>query len=489
MTIRRKGQAAVDLPAKTFRTMGHRLVDDVATLLEGLPERKVAPGKRPSEVKALLGGAAIPENGADPVRLLAEATALLADNSTFNGHPRFFGYITASPTPIGILSEMLAAAINPNCGGYVLSPLATEIELQTIRWMAELTGFARDCGGLFVSGGNMANMVGFLVAKAKAEGDPAKLRCYASAETHTWIDKAPDMFGLTDQSVVRLPVDPAGRISADAIRTAIESDRNAGMIPFLVIATAGTTNTGAIDPIGEIADLCESEKLWLHVDGAYGAPAASIANAPEDLKHLGRADSLAIDPHKWLYAPLEAGCALVKNAEDLRTTFSHHPPYYHFDDIQGEEGTNMYEYGPQNSRGFRALKVWLAMKQVGRAGAVKMIEEDIALTKKMYEAILLEPQLEAFTCELSIVTFRFVPEDLSRESASDTEYLNKLNEELQNALQAGGEIFLSNGTLDGRFLLRACIVNFRTTDEDVLVVPEVVVRVGERVDRELRKTR
>jgi glutamate/tyrosine decarboxylase-like PLP-dependent enzyme len=356
-----------------------------------------------------------------------------------------------------------------------------------------LTGFPVNCGGIFVSGGNMANMVCFIAARAKAERTMAEtgrrglLRCYASTETHTWIEKVVDITGLGRGCVASLEIDATGRVSAQALREAIIADKADGALPFLVIATAGTTNTGAVDPIEEIADVCRDEGVWLHVDGAYGAPVAALPGASGDLKAIGRGDSMAIDPHKWLYAPLEAGCALVRERSDLQLAFSHTPHYYHFEDIEGETGTNLYEYGPQNSRGFRALKVWLAMKQVGRAGYIEMISQDIELAQQMYEAVDAEPQLEAYTCELSIVTFRFVPSDLLTTAEASTEYLNKLNEELLTALQNEGEVFLSNAMIDGRFLLRSCIVNFRTMTKDVLAVPGIVVRTGERVDAKLRE--
>jgi aromatic-L-amino-acid decarboxylase len=489
----RSGKAKVDLSPEEFREMGHRLVDDVASFLENIGSRPVAPGGKPSDVRALLGSPDIPEEGADPVRILAEATQLLFGNSTFNGHPRFFGYITASATPIGILGEMLAAAVNSNVGAWHLSPAATEIELQTIRWMAELTGFPVKCGGIFVSGGNMANMVGFLAAKAKvarnfpAPGDQSRFRCYASVETHTWIDKAMDIAGLSRDAVRHLETDARGRVSAVDLREMIEEDRAAGAIPFLVIATAGTTNIGAVDPIDEMADVCENHEVWLHVDGAYGAPVAALPGSSPDFRAMGRAQSLAVDPHKWLYAPLEAGCALVRDRSDLERAFSHHPHYYHFDEIEGEAGTNFHELGPQNSRGFRALKVWLAMKQVGRAGYVEMISQDIALTAELFEAVQAHPHLEAFTCELSIATFRYVPPDLRSALDSSAAYLNMLNEAVLSNLQLEGECFLSNATIDDRFLLRACIVNFRTTTGDVKAVPEIVARVGQRLDAELRR--
>lgn len=487
----RTGRAAVDISADKFRAMGHKLVDDVAELLDGIRERPVTPGKKPSEIRALVGTGGLPENGSDPAHVLRDATELLFSNSTFNGHPRFYGYITASAAPIGILAEMLAAAVNPNAGAWHLSPAATEIELQIVRWLAELTGFPVSCGGIFVSGGNMANMVGFLAAKAfimkdLTPSDYPRLRCYGSAETHTWIDKVLDIAGLPRSAFRQLAVDARGAVSAADLRKLLEEDQGARALPFLVLATAGTTNTGAIDPIAEIADAADEHGVWLHVDGAYGAPVAALPDAPADLAAMGRARSLAIDPHKWLYAPLEAGCALVRDRADLERAFTHHPHYYHFDEIEGEAPTNFHELGPQNSRGFRALKVWLAMRQVGRSGCVEMIAEDIALAREMFAAVQAEPLLEAFTCELSIVTFRFVPEDLRLRAGSETDYLNRLNEELVSAIQNEGEMFVSNGTIEGKFLLRACIVNFRTTLDDVRAVPGIAARVGRRIDAELR---
>ncbi len=481
----REGVAPIDMSSETFRALGHKLVDDVAAALEHIRDLPVSPGAKPSEIRSLLGDPHIPENGSDPAQILSDATSLLFENSTFNGHPKFFGYITASAAPIGILGDLLAAAVNPNAGAWILSPAATEIELQTIRWMAQLTGFPADAGGIFVSGGNMANMVCFLAAKAKAPR-VADLRCYASAETHTWIEKAVDIAGLGADAVRRLAVDEGERVSASELRDAIAADKGAGRTPFLVIATAGTTNTGAVDPISEIADVCREHDVWLHIDGAYGAPVAALPSASADLRAIGRADSLAIDPHKWLYAPLEAGCALVRDRADLKRAYSHHPHYYHFEEIEGEAGTNFHELGPQNSRGFRALKVWLALKQVGRAGYVQMIEQDIALAREMFDAVRSEPELEAYTCELSIATFRYVPSDLRSRLEESSDYLNKLNEALVTALQVEGEVFVSNAVIRGRFLLRACIVNFRTTTADVRAVPDIVTRVGRRIDKEMR---
>jgi glutamate/tyrosine decarboxylase-like PLP-dependent enzyme len=437
--------------------------------------------------------------------LLSEATSILSDNSTFNGHPRFFGYITASASPIGVLADMLAAAINPNCGAWSLSPAATEIERQTVRWVAEFIGFPASCGGVFVSGGNMANMVCFLAARTEharqagwdirtkgvAAGDSSKMTLYTSAETHTWVEKAAELFGLGGEAIRWIETDDGKRMRMDRLRERVAEDRRAGLRPFLVIGTAGSVTTGAVDPLPEIAALCKQEGLWFHVDGAYGAPAARVPGVPPDLAALGDADSVAIDPHKWLYAPLEAACALVREPEALRAPFSHKPSYYHFHGLTEDPQVNFYEWGPQNSRGFRALKVWLAFRQVGRAGYVKMIGDDIALARRLFEKVGEHPELEAFTCALSITTFRYVPPDLSPTLSPDERmtYLNELNTSLLTRLQESGAVYMSNAVLDGAFTLRACIVNFRTSVADIDAIPDIVAREGRLLHGAMRETR
>ena len=246
---------------------------------------------------------------------------------------------------------------------------------------------------------------------------------------------------------------------------------------------AGTVSTGAVDRLPELAAFCRERKLWFHVDGAYGAFAAGVSGAPADLMGLTQADSVAIDPHKWLYAPLEAGCALVRNAAALRDAFSYHPPYYNF----GVEATNYFDIGPQNSRGFRALKVWLALQQVGAAAQREMIGDDIALARHLYGLAAEHPELEAFTHNLSITTLRYVPRELRAGigSAATEEYLNRLNQLLLTSLEDSGEAFCSNAVIDGKYALRFCIVNFRTATEDIEAVPGFVARLGRQAHAEL----
>ena len=487
-------QAPLAMDAEAFRAAGHRLVDRVSDLLASVPERPVTRGEAPSGVRAALDlNGSLPEDGCDPEALLTTTAGLLFDHSLFNGHPRFFGYITSPPAPVGILGEMLAAAVNANAGAWILAPAATEIETQTIRWIAELIGYPASAGGILVSGGNMANFVGFFAARAAqapwpvrekgAAGGPP-LRAYGSAETHTWIQKAADLAGLGTESVRWIETDGAMRMRVDALRRKIREDRERGDVPFLVVGTAGSVGTGAVDPLPEIAALCREEKVWFHVDGAYGGLAAAVPEAPEDLRGLALADSVAVDPHKWLYAPIEAGCALVRDPARLRAAFAYHPPYYRF----GEEGLNYVEYGPQNSRGFRALKVWLALRHAGARGYRAMIAEDMRLSRVMAERVGAEPDLERFTQSLSITTFRFLPRDLrERRGESDVaEYLDRLNQDLLDRIQNGGECFVSNAVIGGRYVLRACIVNFHTGEADVAAVPVIVARVGREVDAALR---
>ena len=481
-------KAALDMDGETFRSIGHRLVDQIGDFLEALPNRPVTPAESPETVRSLLdAGRKLPEYGADASELVSSAADLLFAHSLFNGHPRFLGYITSSAAPIGALADFLAAAVNPNAGAWKLSPLATEIEAQTVRWIAEFTGYPEDCGGLLVSGGNMANFVGLLAARTTTAGwdirktgltgaESKPLCCYASKETHTWIQKAADMFGLGTDSIRWIPVDGKQRMDVPALEKRIREDREKGSQPFAVVGTAGSVSTGAVDELPEIAALCHEQKLWFHVDGAYGGIAALVPGAPGDLRGLTAADSIAVDPHKWLYAPLEAGCVLIRNPRDLLNTFSYKPPYYNFN----EEAINYFDFGPQNSRGFRALKVWLALRQAGRAGYMKMIADDMLLARHLYTILAAHPEFEVLTQSLSITTFRYVPESLR--SAIGTEQvesiLNRINQELLNKLDQSGEAFISNAMIDGKYVLRACIVNFRTSLRDIEAIPGLISRIG-----------
>ena len=481
----------VAIDAEDFRALGHALIDRIAGLLQSLPDRPVTPPASPTSIRhALQADSPLPQRGAEPGDLLNRAADLLFEHSLFNGHPRFWGYITSSAAPIGALGDLLAAAVNPNVGAWPLSPMASEIEAQTIRWIAGMLGYPPDCGGLFVSGGNMANIVGFLAARqAKAGHDVrtaglgnARLRAYCSKETHTWIQKAADISGIGTDAIRWIAANDRMQIDTAALRQQIEADLASGDRPFLVVGAAGTVSTGAVDPLHDLAELCREFNLWFHVDGAYGAMAAILPDAPEEFSGMADADSIAVDPHKWLYAPLEAGCALVRDRQMLRDAFAYHPPYYHFE----TEAINYFDLGPQNSRGFRALKVWLALQQAGRDGYVQMISDDIRLAAELFRLIPQYSELQPLTQGLSITTFRFVPPDLASGSDEAETYLNALNNELLTRIQNSGEAYLSNAVVNGKFALRACIVNFRTTQADIEALPPLVVRLGKETDAQLR---
>jgi glutamate/tyrosine decarboxylase-like PLP-dependent enzyme len=488
----RSGLTPLEMSAEEFKKAGHELVDQIAEFLNTFDKRPVTKGKLPSEVRQLIGDGSLPIKGNPNVQaLLNQSAQLLFENSLFNGHPMFFGYITSSPTPIGILSDMLASAVNPNVGAGILSPVATEIESQTIRWMAEFIGYPSDCGGVMVSGGNMANFLGFLAARrAKAnwiireEGiNNKQMLIYASEENHTWIHKAADLFGHGLKSIRWIKPLENREMDVAALEKKITEDIQAGHYPFCVVGNAGTVSLGVVDPLDKIAGICKKHNLWFHVDGAYGAPAAGLTNASSSLKALSMADSVAIDPHKWFYSPIEAGCTLVRNKQYLIDAFSFNPAYYNFKGEGTENPINFYEFGMQNTRGFKALKVWMAFKQIGREGFQHLIQQDIDLAKMLYDEVTATSTLEAYMQSLSITTFRYVPSDINRNDPEQQAYLNDLNQKVLNRLQREGEAFVSNALINGKFLLRACIVNFRTRPEHMKLLPTIVVRVGNDLHR------
>lgn len=465
----------LDMDPEEFRAAGHQLINQIADFYKALPHAQVTPGQTPSQVRAVLGDAKLPEVPEANDGIVQHAWALLEKHSLHNGHPRFAGYVTSSAAPIGALAELMAAAVNPNVGAWILGPIGTEIEAQCVKWIADFLDYPADCGGVLVSGGTMANFVGFLAARThacpsiRAEGvRAARLVVYASKETHTWVQKAADMFGLGTNAIRWIPADSQQRMEPAALSHQIQLDRAQGFQPFLIAATAGTVSTGAVDPIRALSAIAKAEGLWLHIDGAYGAPAAALPGADEDLRSLHLANSLAVDPHKWFYAPLEAGCALVKNAQHLPDTFDYSPAYYHFD---ADAPLNYYQHGPQNSRGFRALKVWMGLRAAGRQGLIQTIADDIALARQLFDEVQKHPALEALTTGLSITTFRYNPPGVAD--------INTLNERLLDRIQKSGELFLSNAIIDGKFALRACIVNFRTQPADIAAIPRLVLKIAE----------
>jgi glutamate/tyrosine decarboxylase-like PLP-dependent enzyme len=481
----------IDLSPEEFRRLGYRLVDRLTDYLATIREEPAARACDPKTVRTALGQGGLPGDPAPPDRILEEACDLLFTYGRRNGHPRSFGYIVGSPAPLGILSDLLASGVNHNIAGWESSPAAAEIEVQCLRWVAELLGYPTDCGAVFTSGGNVANLIGFLVARRQAAdrnvrsdglaaGNGGKLIVYATAEAHTWLDKAADIAGLGTKALRRIATDSRQRMDLADLRRQIERDRAEGYRPSILVGTAGTTSTGAVDPLQDMATVARTEGLWFHVDGAYGAPAIVASNGPEDLQGLREADSLSIDAHKWLFAPLEAGIALVRDRNLHRNTFSFTPSYYAFSK-NDEEVTHFYNDGPQNSRCFRALKVWSILRSLGRQRYVEIVDENIRLARRLFDLAVETPGLEALTQSLSITTFRVAPADRS----PNDPYLDSLNRRTMELIQGGGEAHLSNAIVDGRFALRVCITNFRTRDSDMEAVPDIVLRAAARAAKDL----
>lgn len=493
-----KRQSPIEIGKQEFKKIGYQLIDTIADFFDTIQEKPVTTLQSFKQLQQILGTSDLPENGTSAEELLSKTSELLLNHSLLNGHPKFLGYITSSPAPIGALADLLAAAVNPNVGAQILSPVATEIEKQTIKWLAEFIGLSPGYGGILVSGGNMANFTGFLAARtAKApksikedgiSNESAKLLIYCSKTTHTWVEKGVVLFGLGTRSIRWIQTDASNKMDNTVLEQTIKNDLQNGFKPIMIIGTAGDVSTGVVDDLKTIASICKNYNLWFHVDGAYGIPAAVIPELKMLFEGIEEADSVALDPHKWLYNPLEAGCTLVKDPSHLIETFSSHPVYYNFSNIDESPALNYYEYGLQNSRGFRALKVWLALQQVGKSGYIKMIKEDIQLSKLLFDMAEKHPELEAITQNLSITTLRYVPSNDVDGSENWETYLNNLNEALLNELQQCGEAFLSNAIVSDRYCLRACVVNFRTSENDIKEIVKMIVREGEKMHHRLKNS-
>lgn len=477
------------LDADQFQQLGHDVVDQLASFLKSIDSRPLCKVTTPNNLQEILGRDPLPENGGAADTIISEISEKLIEHSLYNGHPGFMGYITSSALPIGALADFIAATINQNVGGWRLSPMATEIERQTIQWITDFIGYEKNCGGILVSGGNMANFIGFLTAKSVIGGkhlqqkglhaNEKQLVCYASVETHTWIHKASDLFGIGSDGVRWISTNEKREMDVLELERQIKEDLENGFQPFLVVGTAGSVSFGSVDPLQKIAAICKSHDLWFHIDGAYGAPAAASAMAPKELSYLHLADSIAMDPHKWLYSALEVGCTLVKDPQHLRDTFSHNPAYYDF--AKQDSEIDFHEYGLQNSRGFRALKVWVGFKFLGRKGFVDLIDKDIILARKLAEKVKIHPQIEFYSNHLSITTFRFIPSKYASNKKGYQQEINEINKEILQRIYHSGKAFVSNAFVDETYLLRACLVNFRTTEADLDLLLALVISYGEEL--------
>jgi aromatic-L-amino-acid/L-tryptophan decarboxylase len=441
-----------------------------------------------SSERHLLLSQSLPEYGRSPEALLDYFEQHILPHAMGNQHPRFAAWVNPAAAPIGMLAEFLAAVMNPSAAGG--DHAAIYLEHCVVRWLMELIDFPTEgSAGLLVGGGSVASLTclaaarhwaasqhGWSMREEGLQGQHPRLMPYISEEGHSCLRKASHFLGLGEPR--RIPVDARFKMRLDALSTAVEKDRAEGLLPFCVAASAGTVNTGAVDPLDNLAEFCREQGMWLHVDGAYGAFGILDPQVTQLFAGLEHADSVALDPHKWLAAPIECSCAIVRQGDLLRETFSLVPPYLRTEPGKGFGGPPWFsEYGFQQTRRFNALKLLWVIQQAGRAGLVAHVSRHNTLAQYMASLIDAAPDLERVApVELSIVCFRYVPDALRGEE----EHLDALNKQIMEEVQVAGNAFVNGTLLSGRFALRSCALHYALTREDVEAIVEEVSRVGAR---------
>jgi aromatic-L-amino-acid decarboxylase len=471
--------------AQQAHELATRVVELWTELLDRLPDLPVTQGLTPATVAPAVA-LPVPEEPLTTDELLGHLRELTFEQSLHVGHPAFFAYIVGAGTVPGAVADLLAAGLNPNLGGYRLSPGAAEIELHLTRWLAAQFGLPEGAGGMIMTGGAMANFVGLKCARDERLGidvrehglrDRDPVAIYASEEAHVVIRRAADMLGLGAGSVRAVAIDGEQRMRPDALAAAIASDRAAGVRPLALVGTAGTTTTGSIDPLPALAEQAAEHGMWFHVDAAYGGAAVLSDELRGLLDGIERADSLAVDPHKWLYTAQSAGCVLLRDFGHLSRSFHADASYIWLDEA-ARHGVDYAMHGPQFSRGFAAFKVWVSLLAHGRGAYGRRIAHDAALAGYLGALVEEHPDFELMCPpRLSICCFRYRPRDW----AGTEEELDRANERLMTAIHADGRVYCSNAVIDGRFGLRACIVNFRTEAPDIERLLSVAAELGARM--------
>jgi len=469
-----------------FRTQAHRMLDDMLGYIEDIRERPVWQ-PIPADMRAHFQSPA-PRQGTDLAEVHAEFMSEVLPYAQGNVHPGFMGWVNGAGTPVGMVAEMLAAGLNANCGGRDHIPI--EVERQVTRWVAELFGFPEDTSGLFVTGTSMANLIAVLIARDAALGfevrsggvaaAPKRLTAYTSTSVHSCVPKAMDIAGLGSDALRLVPTDGGCHIDLAALAAAIQRDREAGMTPFLVVGTAGTVNAGAIDDLSGLADLCQREKLWFHVDGAFGALAKLAPDLAPKVNGMERADSVAFDFHKWGQAPYDAGFILVRDSAAHKAAFVAPAAYLQRAERGLAAGSPWpCDFGPDLSRGFRALKVWFTLKVYGVEALGASISRSCALARYLQGRIAETPELELMApVELNIVCFRYRTETSNKDGAEDSERSNRVNDEIVIRLQESGIVAPSTTTIRGRLAIRAAIVNHRTSRAEIDALVENTLALG-----------
>ena len=377
---------------------------------------------------------------------------------------------------IAAFADLLASTLNANLTIWRSAPAPVELERLTINWVRQILGFPPETGGLFVSGGSMANLAALAAARQTKDHSLGRLRMYASSATHFSITKAAALLGIGRENVQHVAVDERFRMRVDDLVARINADLEAGYVPFCVIGNAGTVDTGAVDPLGEIREVANRFQLWMHVDGSYGAFAILAPSARKLFAGMEQADSIALDPHKWLYLPVDVGCVIYRDPEIARTAFAHEAEYTRMFGEKEDEAFVCWDYGPELSRRFRALKVWMLLKGVGLDRLSEAIESNLACARHLESMVQASDDFEMVApVELSIFCFRHVPVQLRNQSPKA---IDAFNERLLLALQRDGSSYLSNAMLGGRFALRGCVLNYRTTLRDMEILLDDLRRAG-----------
>jgi len=461
--------------ADEIRDWGNSVTQFVNEYLGGLRDCPVYRNMSSLEIRSGLDST-LPLKGTDFDSLLKIFRKTIVPFSRQNAHPRMFGYVQSPGTPIGAFADLLASTLNANLTIWRSAPAPVELERLTIDWIRQILGFNPAAVGLFVSGGSMANLSALAAARRTKEDSLGRLRMYASSETHFSVSKAAVLLAIGRENVCQVAVDERFRIRTDDLVAKISADLEAGYVPFCVVANAGTVNTGAIDPLGEIRAVANRFRLWMHVDGSYGAFAILADSARKLFSGMEQADSIALDPHKWLYLPVDVGCVIYRDPDAARAAFAQEAEYTRMFGEEAEEAFVCWDYGPELSRRFRALKVWMLLKGVGLNRLSEAIESNLACARHLESMVRASDDFEMATpVELSIFCFRYLPRRLRNESP---DAVDAFNQRLLVALQRDGSSYLSNATLGGRFALRGCVLNYRTTLRDMETLLDDLRRVA-----------
>jgi aromatic-L-amino-acid decarboxylase len=465
----------IELSPEEMRAFGHRAVDLVVDRLAALRDEPVAATASRPEMEARLREPP-PEAGVGWEAALDRAMTDVFRPMTHNAHPRFFAYVPGPGNFVSAMADAIASAINPFAGAWAMGGGVAQAELVTVDWLRGICGLPEGAGGLFVSGGSMANLTALAAARHRLLGeDFGRAVIYCSDQTHSSVERGAGVLGFRADQLRKLPTDDAFRLRLDALEDAVGEDRTAGRTSFCVVANAGTTNTGAVDPLPEIAALCRAEAMWLHVDGAYGAAAALTDEGRTALRGMGEADSVSIDAHKWLFQPFECGCVLVRDGAALTEAFRLVPEYLRDSDRATEE-VNFRDRGVQLTRGFRAFKLWMTVQVFGLGALREAVAWGMGLARTAEDELRASDAWRVDTpAQLGIVTFRFRADDRD-DGAADG-----LQRRITAALAADGYAMLSTTELRGRTVLRLCTINPRTTEDEV----RGTVRRLERIGREL----